>query len=114
MDHLPEDIEGLNLDQARIIEGVLEINNHKTISIMSTILNVIIVHMDTILDENTLEKLKEIGFSRIPISYTKNEKSIFGILLMKSLVGYTVRNETIREAIINNRISVRVPLFFTE
>ena len=35
-------------------------------------------------------------------------------MLMKSLVGYTVRNETIKQAIINNRISVRVPLFFTE
>jgi CBS domain containing-hemolysin-like protein len=55
-----------------------------------------------------------VGFSRIPISYSANQKSVFGIMLMKSLVGYTIRNETIREAIINNNISVRVPLFFTE
>jgi hypothetical protein len=33
---------------------------------------------------------------------------------MKSLVGYNVCNETIKEAIINNHINVRVPLFFTE
>jgi len=80
---------------------------------MSTIGNVVILHMDMVLDDETLEKLKEIGFSRIPISYSKNEKSIFGVLLMKSLVGYTVRNETIKEAIMNNHVNVRVPLFFT-
>ena len=59
-------------------------------------------------------KLKQIGYSRIPISYSANQKSVFGILLTKSLVGYTVRNETIKEAIMFNRVSVRVPLFFTE
>jgi len=71
-DHLPEDVEGLNFDQARIIEGALSINRHKTMEIMSTIVNVVIVHMDTILDDDTLEKLKQIGFSRIPISYSAN------------------------------------------
>lgn len=81
---------------------------------MSTIVKVVIIHVDMVLDEDTLQTLKGIGFSRIPISYSKNEKSIFGVLLMKSLVGYTMRNETIRQAIINNRISVRIPLFFTE
>jgi CBS domain containing-hemolysin-like protein len=72
MDHLPEDVEGLNLDQARIIEGALSINRHKTMDIMSTIVNVVIVHMDTVLSDDTLEKLKQIGFSRIPISYSAN------------------------------------------
>lgn len=76
MEHLPEDIEGLNFDQARIIEGALALNKHKTSDIMSTILNVVIVHMDMIIDNTTLEKLKEIGFSRIPISYSKT-KSLF-------------------------------------
>jgi len=114
MDHLPEDIEGLNFDQERIIEGALGLNRHKTTEIMSKIVGVVIVHMDTVLNDDTLDNLKQIGFSRIPISYSANQKSIFGIMLMKSLVGYTVRNETIKEAIINKRISVRVPLFFTE
>ncbi len=111
MDHLPEDIEGLNFDQERIIEGALGLNRHKTTEIMSKIVG---VHMDTVLNDDTLDNLKQIGFSRIPISYSANQKSVFGIMLMKSLVGYTVRNETIKEAIINKRISVRVPLFFTE
>lgn len=64
--------------------------------IMSTINNVVIVHMDTILNDDTLEKLKQIGFSRIPISYSANQKSVFGILLTKSLVGYIPTNETIK------------------
>jgi CBS domain containing-hemolysin-like protein len=114
MDHLPEDIEGLNFDQERIIEGALGLNRHKTTEIMSKIVGVVIVHMNTVLNDDTLDNLKQIGFSRIPISYSANQKSVFGIMLMKSLVGYTVRNETIKEAIINKRISVRVPLFFTE
>jgi|LauGreDrversion4_2_1035121.scaffolds.fasta_scaffold59378_5 CBS domain containing-hemolysin-like protein len=96
MDHLPEDIDGLNFDQERIIEGALSLNRHKTMEIMSTIVKVVIVHMDTVLNDETLENLKLIGYSRIPISYSANQKSVFGIMLMKSLVGYTVRNETIK------------------
>jgi hypothetical protein len=37
MDNMPEDIEGLNLDQARIIEGALQLNLLKTAEIMNTI-----------------------------------------------------------------------------
>lgn len=72
MDHLPEDIDGLNFDQERIIEGALSLNRHKTMEIMSTIVKVVIVHMDTVLNDETLENLKLIGYSRIPISYSAN------------------------------------------
>jgi CBS domain containing-hemolysin-like protein len=52
---MPDDIEGLHKDQTNIIEGALSLNRHKTTEIMSTIVNVVIVHMDTLLDDRTLE-----------------------------------------------------------
>ena len=48
--------------------------------------------MDTKLEKMMLNKIKEIGFSRIPISFTNDKKAIVGILLSKSLVGYKIKN----------------------
>lgn len=67
-----------------------------------------------ILDDENLNRIKKIGFSRIPVSFTKDQTSIFGVLLTKSLVGYEACNETLKEAIMNDHIRVIVPLFFTE
>jgi CBS domain containing-hemolysin-like protein len=44
--------------------------------------------LDTILSNATVDRIKAIGFSRIPISFTADKKIICGILLAKSLVGY--------------------------
>lgn len=65
-----------------------------------------------VLDHACILRLKQIGFSRIPISFTKDRTAIFGVLLTKSLVGYDVCNETIKEAIMKNHIHVIAPLFF--
>lgn len=72
--------------------------------------------MDTVLDSDTLTRLRQIGFSRVPVSFTSDKTALapFGILLTKSLVGYEACNETIKEAIINDHVRVIVPMFFTE
>ena len=97
-----------------MIAGALQFTTAKTSDIMTGIEKVQILTLDTILSHTTLENIRRIGFSRIPVSFTADKKTIFGILLAKSLVGYNVKNQTIRKAIMENVISVRVPLFFTE
>ena len=114
MDQVPEGIDGLPFEQARMIEGALQTNQLNASEIIKKIENVSIVYMDTILDTETLTRLRQIGFSRVPISFTSDKTATFGILLTKSLVGYEACNETIKEALINDHIRVIVPMFFTE
>lgn len=69
---------------------------------------------DLVIDQLLINKIKLIGFSRIPISLYSDKKTIFGILLTKSLVGYKFSNQTIKQAIMTEKIDVKVPLFFTD
>ena len=55
---------------------------------MTGIDKVQILTLDTILSYAMLEKIRKNGFSRVPVSFTPDKKTIFGILLAKSLVGY--------------------------
>lgn len=43
-------------------------------------------NLDTRIDNATIEQVLELGFSRIPVNYSKNHQIIIGILLVKSLL----------------------------
>jgi len=87
-----EEIEGLNYEQGRIITGVLQIETAKMYEIMTKFEKVKVFHIETILDVFCVSKIKKLGFSRIPISYSPDKQNIFAVLLTKSLVGYKVKN----------------------
>ena len=71
-----------------MIAGALQFTTAKTSDIMTGIDKVQILTLDTILSYAMLEKIRQNGFSRVPVSFTPDKKTIFGILLAKSLVGY--------------------------
>lgn len=112
-DHLPDDVEGLNRVQSNMIEGALQINKMKVQDIVTKFKRVQNLSLDSILDVKLLESIKKIGYSRIPICQVSTERSVIGIFLTKSLVGYTAIGETILQAIQKKHISVRPPLYFT-
>ena len=114
MENVHEDIEGLGHDQARMIEGALQLTTAKISEIMTTMEKVQILSGDLVIDQQLINKIKMIGFSRIPISFSNDKRTIFGILLTKSLVGYKFSNQTIKQAIMEEKIDVKVPLFFTD
>lgn len=70
--------------------------------------------LDTVLDLDRLFKINDDGFSRIPISFANDKNIICGVLLAKSLVGYVVKGQTIRQAIVSGEIDVRVPVYLTK
>lgn len=52
--------------------------------------------MDTILDDDRIQQIKNMGFSRIPISFDReNFNKIIGVLLAKSLIGLAPSDKTI-------------------
>ena len=65
--HLPEDVEGLSHAKAKMIEGALLITDLKAEVIMKDFMNVAVLPMTSILDDKLLNKIKEIGYSRIPV-----------------------------------------------
>ena len=83
-----------------MIEGALLITDLKAEVIMKDFMNVAVLPMTSILDDKLLNKIKEIGYSRIPVCQSAEDKRVVGIFLTKSLVGYKICDETIREALI--------------
>lgn len=75
-----------------MIEGALEINNAKIIDIMTKIDKVKVLSMETRLDSYLVALIRQLGFSRVPISYSSDKKTVFGVLLAKSLVGYKIKD----------------------
>lgn len=54
--------------------------------------------LEDIIDDELLQTINQIGYSRIPIAQTKEEKTVIGVFLTKSLVGYSAKDETIMKA----------------
>jgi len=67
IEHIPDDVEGLNKMQTTMIEGALAINDYKTSDIMTNFSKVFVLPFDSILDDKLIKRIKEIGFSRIPL-----------------------------------------------
>ena len=58
MDHLAEDVQGLENDQARMIAGALQFTTAKTSDIMTDMHKVQVFTLDTVLNRTTLEIIR--------------------------------------------------------
>lgn len=87
--HRPEDVEGLGDEEAGYIEGVLNIGSAKIEDMMTHKSKVNLhVALDDVLDEDLVYRLRENGFTRVPIVFSHDHKNlVVGILLIKSLIG---------------------------
>lgn len=84
----PEDIEGLGLNEAKYIEGVLTFHKTDMENIMTDFSNVTLtVDLTDLVDFDLVEKIRLNGFTRIPVTFGHNKHCVIGILLAKSLLG---------------------------
>jgi metal transporter CNNM len=79
----------LDTDEQRLVRGALSFSHKKVQDIMTPNTVVTTIEADDILDEEYLEKLKQIGYSRIPV-HTEDPNYISGILYFKDLVGVSL------------------------
>jgi len=75
----------LDNDEVEIIQGALQMSEKKVSDIMEPIKDVYWLTDAAILDEKTVDQIKERGYSRIPI-FDKKRTKCFGVLLMKDMV----------------------------
>jgi len=84
----PDGNKGLTADQAKMIEGAITFSTESCEEVMTKIKKVnFMLTLDQILTFETLKKIKEIGFSRIPVCEKGGSKLIIAFLLTKSLIG---------------------------
>ena len=81
---------GLNQLQARVILGALTSRVATAKDVLKPKASVFSLTADTLVDQDLLKKLRETGFSRVPIFLNEegaNRNAVVGVLLTKSLVG---------------------------
>ena len=65
-------------------------------------------------DQQLLIEMREKGYSRIPIYYKENRHLVFGIMLLKSLVGLEasqLSETTIGQLISAGQVKIREPIY---
>ncbi len=84
--HLHED-SGIDKDEARIARGALSFGDRTIREIMTPRSVALTISADQLIDAPTIQRLKQSGFSRIPVYRGESPDDIAGILYMKDLVG---------------------------
>ena len=75
----------LDEDEVEIIQGALQLSEKKVGDIVEPIEEVYWLTNEAILDEKTVDQIKEKGYSRVPI-FNKQLTECYGVLLMKDMV----------------------------
>ena len=81
-----KDVHGdLDADEVRIIKSVLDLQRKRIKDIMTPLVDVFMLDMDSRLDNRALRLIKAAGYSRIPI-FSGDRTNIVGVLLTKDLL----------------------------
>lgn len=78
----------LNQDEVTIIKAVLDLKEKSVSDIMTPMDDVFTMSADTVLDEDTINRILSAGYSRIPIYKPGSELNFVGMLLVKILITY--------------------------
>lgn len=111
--HLPDGIDGLTYDQARMIEGAITFHQDTCEEIMTKIARVnFVISLDQVITNDTLRQIRENGYSRIPVVESQDEIVIIAFLLTKSLVGLdTSQQKTLAQLYKEKAVQIKVPLY---
>jgi CBS domain containing-hemolysin-like protein len=83
---MPDGVEGLDDSLTNMMTGALMIGEAKIQEILTPIYKVTELYLDTKINSETIKKIEQIGFSRIPVAFSEENPVIVGILLVKSLI----------------------------
>lgn len=80
--------ERLSEDEVTIITAVLDLKDKAVQDVMTPMADVFTMSSDRILDEETIEEILQLGFSRIPIHVPNEPTNFIGMLLVRTLITY--------------------------
>jgi hypothetical protein len=70
--------------------------------------------IDTVVDQEVIDLIKRKGYSRIPVYYGENKTFIFGVLIVKSLIGLEIDKKnpkSLRELSMRELCMIRTPIY---
>jgi len=114
--HLKEYKRNLNNQQIGYFTGFLDIINTKVNELMIPMEQVYKLDYNHIINQNSLQRIKSTGFSRIPI-FEDDPNNLIGVLLLKDLVGKDLTHPiALNELDINilNAIHISEDTFFLD
>lgn len=94
-EHLDHEGSELDEDEVEIIRGALQLSEKQAVDIMLPIDEVFWLTPNTLLDQPTIDRIKHVGRSRIPV-FNSNLTRCNGILLMKDLVDINFDEKPLR------------------
>jgi metal transporter CNNM len=84
----------------------------KVESITTPFQNVFLISIDTLIDREMIDIIRDKGYSRVPVYLGKNNTFIIGVLLVKTLLGVDIEHpKTLREHCRNADCVIKVPLY---
>ncbi len=92
--HKNEKGSAIDEDEERIVKGALTFSDKRVKEIMTLRSDMFALPTGTELSEDVIEKIKNLGFSRIPV-YTSEINNITGIAFVKDMIGYDLENKKI-------------------
>src|SRR3989338_7740662 len=82
-----QESEKLTRAEVDIIKGALELKEKSVEDVMTPFNKVVTLSIRTLLDKSNLERIKAMGFSRIPVHNGTNKSDMIGTLIAKELIG---------------------------
>jgi len=92
--HKNEKTSPIDGDEERIIKGALTFSDKKVKEIMTPKSKIFALEKEDKLSTKLIQKIKNTGFSRVPI-YSSKFDNMIDVLLVKNLVGYEINNQKI-------------------
>ena len=86
-DHSDDENEKLTRAEVDIIKGALELKERSAQDVMTPIEKVFMISINIRMDKTNLERIKAVGFSRIPVYNGPDRNEVIGTLITKELVG---------------------------
>jgi len=99
-EHVASSDSKIDALEARIVIGALGFSEKKVIEIMTPLEQVFCLNLETLLTKDVLDKIRESGFTRIPV---KDKERVCGILYTKDLIGVN-KNTTLKSVYRENSI----------
>lgn len=96
-----------------MIEGAITFQEERCEEVMTKINKVTFtLELESVLNSETLKKIKSLGYSRIPIVESGNDGVIIAMLLTKSLIGLdTSEQKTLKQLYQEKELQIKVPLY---
>jgi metal transporter CNNM len=99
-EHINHDSSELDEDEVEIIKGALQLSEKRVSSIMTPINETFLLKPNEVINKLTINKIKQRGFSRIPVIDIK-KNIVYGVILMKELVDIDIKSNKLAASNMN-------------